>query len=253
MSTSRSGRILAYLLLPVSLAAGAARAQQVADPKPGSYIAERGWGSMDVVRKPDGSLHYAIESLGANGHSCTVEGNIHKGRSTPDDPVPGSDCKVSFKPAADGVEVVLDVPGSCREYCGARASFDARYLFPAPGCSDSQRKATQAAFSRLYRAKDYAAALALLQPELQTCAATLYWVENAQISNDVAVTLHHLGRDRECLAVLKPVVNGYSTTEEDLRGDLPPADFENFLPQAKAAWYNIKLCGGKPEALAGAK
>jgi hypothetical protein len=123
-----------------------------------------------------------------------------------------------------------------------RAGFDGRYFVPAAGCRNSERRAAQARFGKLYKAKDYGGALPVLQNVLATCAPTLFWLEEAQTRNDIAVTLYHLDRKDECLAVLKPTIDAYGKSEKEITEGLPPTDADNILPLVKAAWYNAKLC-----------
>lgn len=233
-------KIACIVLLTITLGQACA-----AEPAPGEYITERGWGELTVTRKTDGKMHFAIASIGANGHSCTVDGVIKNGRAVLDDLAPGSSCQVTFKADATGIDIVLGQPGDCRDYCGMRASFDGHYQVPAAGCRNGQRRAAQSKFAKAYGAKDYQAALALLQPVLQNCAPTLFWLEEAQIRNDLAVTLYHLGRKDECRTVLKPTIDAYGSTEDALSKELPPSDFDSLLPLAKAAWFNQGLCSGK--------
>ncbi|HEX7643354.1 MAG TPA: hypothetical protein VF472_14205 [Burkholderiaceae bacterium] len=213
-----------------------------AEPAPGEYIAEKGRGTLTVTRGADGKMHFDISAIGANGHSCSIDGGIKEGKAVLADPVTDNPCHVSFKPDVNSIDVVLGNPSECRDYCGARAWFDGRYLVPAPGCRNRERNATEKKFARLYGSKDYQAALNILRPVLNDCAATLSWLEEAQVRNDLAVNLYHLGRKEDCLAVLKPTIDRYGTSESKLREELPPSDFESFLPLASAAWYNVKLC-----------
>jgi hypothetical protein len=213
-----------------------------AEPAPGEYIPERGWGTLSIARK-GGNLNFSITAWGANGHSCGIDGAIRNGQAVLSDLAPGSSCQVTFRPDPGGIAVVLGQPGDCRDYCGMRASFDGRYLVPAAGCRNGERKAAQGRFGKLYKSKDYAGALPLLQNMLTNCAATLYWLEEAQIRNDIAVTLYHLDRKEECLAVLMPTIDTYGSSEKAIEESLPPTDADSILPMAKAAWYNAKLCG----------
>ena len=175
----------------------------------------------------------------------SIDYEMENNRAVLDDAAPGNACHITFKSDAGGIDVVLGQADECRYYCGMRASFDGRYLVPASGCRNSERKAAQGRFARLYGAKDYQGAFAALQPVLSDCAPTLFWFEEAQIRNDLSVTLYHLGRKDACVAVLKPTIDAHGTSEEALRDELPPSDFEGFLPLAKAAWHNAKLCSQK--------
>ena len=103
--------------------------------------------------------------------------------------------------------------------------------------------ATRRRFAALYRAKAYRQAESVLAPLLTECEQTLDWLESGQIRNDVAVTLFHLGRRAECLDALKPVLDMAGQDEGGLRQGMPPTDFEFFLPIARAAWHNARLCG----------
>ncbi|MBV8634770.1 MAG: hypothetical protein JO002_09800, partial [Burkholderiaceae bacterium] len=174
-----------------------------ADPAIGEYITEKGWGILKVTGKP-GALHFDIAAIGANGHSCSIEGSIKDGKAVLDDSSPDDPCHVRFQADSAGIDVVLGATGECRQYCGMRAGFDGRYLAPATGCRNRERKAAQGNFVKQYGIKNYQSALNGLLPVLNGCAATLFWLEEAQIRNDLAVTLYHLGRKEDCLAMLGP-------------------------------------------------
>lgn len=232
----------AYRIACIALLLSAVTAS-AAEPTPGEYISDRGWGTLNISRNKGGKMGFSISSIGANGHSCSLEGAIRDGEAVLSNPAPGSSCHVSFEADQGGIDVILGQPDDCRDYCGMRATFDGRYAVPAAGCHNSERKATQAKFSQLYKSQDYDSALPVLQTMLNTCAGTLFWLEEAQIRNDLAVTYHHLQRNEECLAVVQPTINAYGTTEKEIQEALPPSDAESILPLAKAAWFNAKLCG----------
>lgn len=222
------------------VAACAVHADQHADQSvtPGSY--ETANGNLDI-KVQDGSTNFEITSIGANGHTCGLEGPIHDGKAE----LEGSDgesCVVVFKTTAQGIDVSAN--GACRYYCGARATFEDLYLKPAPACVSAARDATRKQFQHAYAAKDYAAARAKLEPVLTNCAGLLSWLETVSLRNDLAVTLYHLHERQACLAMLEPLAADAAKTDEALRDDYPPVDADSYLPLIKAARTNLKLCNG---------
>jgi len=207
---------------------------------------------LKVTRSEDRRAHFSLEATGANAHSCTLEGDILEGRATlgVDPPEPGGprrDCVVLFQPTAQGVEVASDEGyedfdgDPCRAFCGMRASFAGEYLTPAPGCTGAERAATRERFQRLYDAKSYAEAEAVLEPLLERCGKTL-GEEKGWIANDLALTQYHLGRLADCSKTLAPLAGDAARSDEDLRGSLPLFDFEAYLPLIRATRHNLELC-----------
>ena len=219
--------------LGLLLAASLAQAQVA----PGKYIAEHGFGTLDIK---DGK--FDITSVGGNGHTCGVQGEMKGATGVAEDE--GDVCKIDFKAKDGGYEVTPTTPDTCRNYCGARAYFEGLYLKPAPGCADEAREATKKSFKTAYGAKDYAKAHALLAPVLQKCARTLGPMETASIRNDLAITLYHLGRKAECRKVLAPMAEDAARKDDDLMADYPPSDWDAYKPLIKAARTNLALCKG---------
>ena len=214
----------------------------VATPPAGTYLADSGSGTLVVRRHADGSADFTLEALGVNGHSCGLDGAIVDGIASLDIREPPKRCVVSFHPDRQGVGVAADTFDECRTFCGARASFDDSYYVAPAICQDAARRKAGNEFGALYKAGKYDAAYARLAPTLQACDRFLGAPDDASLRDDLAITLFHLARHADCKAVLAPVLDGYPRTEDELRDQLPPADFEALLPYAKAAWHNDQLC-----------
>lgn len=233
------------LCMALSMAADAAA--QTAPPGPGRYETEGGWGHLTLeAGSRKGTLRFVIETLGGNAHTCSVGGTLQGDRGVADDETGPDACAIRFTARGDRIEVKPLTPENCRTFCGARASFDGTYLLPPEGCRPAQRQSRRAAFLAGYQARRYSEALAQLSALQRDCGLLLSWLETDRVRNDLAVTLHHLGRDDECLAQLKATRAAQWSTEAEVREGLPPSDADAYLPVAKATWTNQRLCGRKP-------
>ncbi len=215
----------------IALAASAAQAQV----KPGAYFMEDGGGTMKIT--PGG---FEISSGGAPG-ICTIKGRLTgmNGLATDED-----ECRVTFRAKGSGYEVIAKTPEECRSYCGAHADFTGTYHRPAPGCDDAGRKATRAKFRVAYDAKDYARAEKIIAGQLQTCAKTLQPIEAAGMRNDLAITLHHLGRKDSCLKTLQPLAEESAEKDEEIEGRYTAAQWQTYKSYVKATRANLALCKG---------
>lgn len=232
--------------LACALVSTAFSVAQAAEPAAGRYITEQGWGRLTVMKTPAGKLGFQIGVVGANAHTCDVEGEIRGGKAVLAAEEKGAKpCVITFTPKAKGAVEVEHNGGECRAFCGARADFAGTYLTPAPGCGDAERGKTRKQFKQLYDAKSYPQALATLAPLLQACAPTLDWLETGRIRNDLAVTQHKVGDLAGCLQTLAPLAEDARRTDEQLRGDYPPTDAESYAPIVRAARTNLRLCGAK--------
>lgn len=214
---------------------------------PGVYVYEGGHGTIEVSRNgASGGLRFDVSTWGANGHTCTLDGELRPGEAaaTLREEADGPDetCTVTFAPRPDGVGVSASEP--CRRYCGMRAGFEGTYRRPPPICEPANVQAFRKEFKRLYDAKAHADAKSTLEP-LLACEPFLDELELGWIRNDLAVTRHKLGDDPGCRALLAPHASLAATSDAQLREQLPPADAEAYGSLARATRYNLKLCGAK--------
>ena len=213
----------------IAFTAGGAQAQVAS----GTYFMEDGGGTMKITKGA-----FEISTGGAPG-VCNIKGALKgsTGRATEEDV-----CVLSFRAKKDGYEVVIRTEEGCRSYCGAHASLDGMYYRPAPGCDDSGRKAARAKFRVAYDAKDYAKAETIIAGQLSSCAKTLQPIEAAGVRNDLAITLHHLGRKGECLKVLEPLADEVAQKDEEIEGRYTAAQWQTYKSYVKATRANLALC-----------
>lgn len=228
------------LPLAIALLLGAAQTSaqpsQATTPPAGDYIYEHGSGQLRV--KADG--HFDITTIGANAHTCALDGAIVRGKAKIDD----TPCVVNFAVNADKVQVTTNGADQCRDSCGARASFEGTYTRPTPGCTDKAVATSRKTFKRQYDARDYTAAQATLAPVLSDCDGTLDWITKGWIRNDLALTQFKLNDRAACLKTLQPLAEDAALTDDGVKEKYPPADAEIFLPVARATRTNLKLCRG---------
>jgi hypothetical protein len=237
-------------ILPAPLAYAQARTQTQAPAsayalKPGEYISEGGVGSLTLKSGKKGALRFAIEAVGANGHTCSLEGELNNGRAKLDAMEEKNPCVVTMTPTAEGIAVKGSESGSCSYYCGLRATFEAVYFQPAPACINRAIAAARKSFKQLYDAKKFAEARGRLEPILKDCSRSLHWMESGRIRNDLAVTLHKLGDLAGCQAVLQTLAEEAKATDSELQEKYPPTDLESYMPVVRSTRTNLKLCKGK--------
>ncbi|MDN6860043.1 hypothetical protein QO207_25930 [Pseudomonas sp. CAN2814] len=218
----------------------------------GEYLAKGGWGTLIIQKAANGQQGFSLESLGANGHSCSLDGSIRNGEANLHEDWQEGVCNVKFKWQDNGIEVSNEQNENCRGYCGARASFDGSYLKPAAGCSTEALRQTRNRFKKLYDSKDYAGAERLLAPVLSDCKTTLHWLDELATRNDLALTQAKLGQGKACRSTLESMIEDakrYSGPQDDNTaicdsGDryLPPADCDGYLRQVRAAKTNLGWC-----------
>ncbi|MEO8384655.1 MAG: hypothetical protein ABI583_05400 [Betaproteobacteria bacterium] len=233
--------ILATALFSTSVAAQPSSATL----KPGEYISEHSQGQLVLKPAKGGALSFLIESVGANGHTCSLEGELRGGRATLEGIEAKVPCVVTMTNTPAGIEVKGSESGSCQFYCGVRATFEATYFQPAPACREKAVTTTRNTFKRHYDAKKFAEARAVLEPLLKDCTRSLYWLDEGRIRNDLAVTLHKLGDLAGCRDVLKPLSEDARAADTTLQESYPPTDLESVMPIVRATRTNLKLCTGK--------
>lgn len=232
---------LQIIFAALSLLSSSGHAQMI---QTGEYLTEGGGSTLTITRNKN-ALAFSIEAVGANGHTCTLDGDLRDGRATLEGLDAGKPCVVTFAAGVKGIEVNSGENGACRMYCGARAGFDGLYLKPAPQCFGRAVKKSRDQFKRQYDAKNFSEARRTLEDLLSACGKTLDWLESGRMRNDLAVTLHKLGDFAACNKVLAPLAEDARKNDEGIRDAYPPSDAENYLPIVRATRTNLKLCGGK--------
>lgn len=103
-------------------------------------------------------------------------------------------------------------------------------------CGSGEIARQRAAFAKAYGAKDYAGALAIVDPLWRTCFAERRRSSTlqAEVENDFALALHHTGSDGECLGMLMTYSPGRARPTPEMLA----------LPAAlqKAIRHNFGLC-----------
>ena len=240
------------VIIATTLCSLNAAAQAVAPTlKPGEYISEQNRGQLVLKPGKGAALSFAIESVGDNGHTCSLEGELQverelrRGRAKLEAAEEKTPCVVNMTATPAGIEVKGSESGSCSFYCGMRAAFDATYFQPAPACREKAVTATRTSFKRLYDGKKFSEAQALLEPLLKDCKRSLYWLDEGRIRNDLAVTLHKLGNLAGCRDVLKPLSEDARLSNTQLQESYAPTDLESVMPIVRSTRTNLKLCGVK--------
>lgn len=229
--------IACFLILVVS-----ANGQASEGPlQPGLYILEGGSGDLSIKRGRKGGLVFTILTVGPNAHTCSLDGKIHSRQAVLRTDNEGEKCIIDFLPKGNDIEVT-GTP-ECREYCGMRAHFDGTYLKPPKGCEPIAVQKTRDRFKRLYEKKFYTQAQDVLQKVLADCSRTLGWLETRWILNDLAITQYRLNDFEGCRKTLEPLAADAAKTDDKIREEYPPADYENYLPAVRAARHNLGLCG----------
>ena len=220
----------------------------------GEYGRDGGDGTLIISEGTSGEQSFRLSAEGANGHSCNFSGSIEGGKAqvnvgTPAEPYI---CTVGLDKYGDSLSVALSVTGEsawerCRtSMCGARADFSGKYILLPPSCTDSARTQTRDGFAHAFRSGDYQQAVERFRGLQTQCARFLNWLERDRIHNNLAMALHRLGRDRECLQELRQTEAATLTDEAKLREHFVgvPYDLEQYLPVARTTWKVQRACNG---------
>jgi hypothetical protein len=214
----------------------------------GEYVTHGAWGELRITESKNASQNFAIETVGGNGHTCSLKGRIRDGKGFASDGHPPG-CVIDFKVNASSISVIDPGTDVCNQYCGMRGRFDGTYYVPVEACKPAQQAKRRAAFLNLYRAKNYAPALALLDGFYTQCKDFLHWVVIDQVRNDLAITQFHLGKHGDCLETLAATYAGPYVNEVQMqeKSFLPPTDLDNYIRTAEQIWHNQKLCRNPPK------
>jgi hypothetical protein len=211
---------------------------QYSTPAEGEYVISDGaWGTLQV--QPRGK--FSIETVGANAHICGLDGVIADGKAK----IGKSACQLSFKAEGQDVRVATNGSDACRDFCGMRAWFEGVYRKPSPLCVRKSIDDAKKKFKKSYVAKDYAGALAVINPVATQCKPFLHWVESAWVLNDLALTQFKLGDRAACLQTLKDLAPDAAKSDAEITGSYPPSDSEVYLPVVQATRTNLRLCTKK--------
>ena len=253
-----AGRFL-KLLLPVATIVFAGSATGAPALPTGQYKTEGGWGTLVVnPSSATAGQPVRISARGVNQSSCGLTGIIAQGEAhISSNSNSALVCTVTFQGNGSSIAVKLlgDSPNweECRvSLCGARTDFEAEYFRLPASCTDAEREKTDAAFAAVFRAGDYQHAYDLLQSVESTCGRFLGWVEKDKTHNNLAVALHRLHRDPECLQELSQTEAASAANEAGLQKRFlgAPFDLALYLPVAQTTWKVEKACSS-PQATAG--
>lgn len=232
-----SRRAAVVLCLCLSAAMGSLAAESVT---PGEYLTEGAWGSMRVApASPGRGQHFGITSVGGNGHTCELEGDILNGAAKLDD-----QCTLEFAVHPDRISVRSSRTSgdACRAYCGMRAGFEGDYYPVVPFCRTES--AVRAQFLRQYKAAQYRQARDTLQRLLTRCERFMDWHAQAEVRNDLALTELRLRNKPACLKALEPLKRDLIDDPARTGRVFAPVDAEWGEAMVKTTRFNWKKCGG---------
>jgi hypothetical protein len=207
-------------------------------------------GSLVISSTDNKQLAFQLDAYGANRHTCGLSGTIDGNRGRATATAEQSICLVDFQTTPNAVNVQVNGgPGNfeaCRAFCGARASFDRTYYKPPAGCTRPERQAIYQTFRQADDAKEYSRAFAELQRAQAECDRFFGWIERDRVHNHLALTLHHLDKNAECLTELGKTLALSVEDEAALRNKFEgePMSFEEYLPTARTTWQVRGLCSG---------
>lgn len=206
--------------------------------KPGNYVTEGNWGDL-TVKLSGADLKFEINAVGSNAHTCEIEGVIRNQQG-----ITEGGCVIQLVNKPDRISVVVssEMQSQCREYCGMRAWFEGEYYPNVPYCNKTQKIRNE--FLGFYKAKRYQEAKQALDELLGTCERFLTWHVQAEVRNDLAVTMLHLGDRGACLKALVPIKHTFIDDPAETGLVFTPVDEEWGEAMLKTTRFNWKKCGG---------
>lgn len=231
--------------------AGAALPSLAATIVPTEYVAEGSNNVMRVTPGNGGKLNFSVEIFDwTDTRMCSAEGEIVGNKAVLRRKDMAEDCIVTFLPDKNYMEVRTSEACS-KSYCKEESGFDGFYE-RFPGCTIAERAATRKQFRALYDKKDYAAAMAKLDPVLVSCRKALSQVEQGWIRNDLALVQLKLGLADRCLATLKPLAGDADKSDEELAANFANCQgckkdmLAKRMPMIRATRTNLRLCRDVP-------
>lgn len=217
---------------------------------PGEYIPQiagpRAIGYFDGLLTINDKQDFQLSVINYNSNMCDAAGVIvgHsaylQSQETPDDPT--STCIVIFKQKKDVLLIASNGKPSCYEECGFNVGFEGMYFKRPAACTANHLAQTRKAFIKRFRQGAFEKALRTLEPVLSHCSASLHWRDVYWIRNDLALTHHKLGNDKECLRILNPLIEDASLDDDEIWSDLSMMARDPYLKILKATRTNLHLC-----------
>ena len=143
---------------------------------------------------------------------------------------------------------------SIAELSGTRAGFDGLYAIPPQACEPNSVTHSRQAFIKHYKNKQYQLARNVLESTHNDCKDWIFWTDELDIRNDLAITYYFLKDKQACIQVLKPFtdinitktapIEDADSNVWDLIGSQP--SYQDWAQKAiVAARTNLKFCGYK--------
>ncbi|MDR0736546.1 MAG: hypothetical protein LBF51_06920 [Zoogloeaceae bacterium] len=205
-----------------------------------------GWSKLAIAPAKDGKQAFELESVGVNGHVCSLSGEIEAGNAVLSEEGEAP-CVLLFSATKDGMEVVPvdsdpDAPPayqSCRRYCGTRAWFGGVYSKVPQGCDQASIKQTQTAFEEYRKKQQFTQAEEVLKPLFQACADRMDYHMARTTVNNIARMQTVQKRWKDCLATLEPYTK---EADEEIAEELYPVEREIYLEAAKETHAIQRRC-----------
>lgn len=207
----------------------------------GEYLGKLGSGTLLMTASKKGQ-YFKINSFGANGHSCFVEGIIENSISVQKDDSGEDDCLIKFVATAEFIEVTHNEKPACHNFCGTRANYTFPYYKTSPLCHSKIKNKNQKLFKTYYAKKKFDLAEKTLRKVYDACESYMSIFEKLETVNDLAITYKNLKKKDQCLALVKPFEEVADMSEEQLKDNYPPSDAEVILPMMKRLKFNRQLC-----------
>ncbi|MFZ6778363.1 hypothetical protein ACO0LD_16175 [Undibacterium sp. Ji83W] len=227
-----------FLTIVIGCASMLTQARQLV---PGEYVSEGAYSKLNITTDKTGKLSFSIHSQ-AEG-SCDMKGEIVGGKATLRKTSMKQNCVLRFTQKKNEIAVDGSIDICEQHYCSL-ANITDQYFQP-PTCSTAERSQARKEFKTLYDKKDYAAALAKLEPVLNNCGKILDRLELGWLRNDVALAQYKLQMPERCMATLQPLVEDTTVSDTILANycDSCTDEFNaKYHSMIKATRTNLRLC-----------
>ena len=222
--------LFTLLLLAIPAHATEAELEPASTIEAQTFVTERGWGTLII----DSDNYFTLNAMGANGHSCSLEGVLDRATTTASTSTEGLEpneppCRFALAASATGFDITVVEANSesCRMFCGARAMFEGSYHKISPACDPANLGRLT---SDLMGAKAASTELeAKARTALTDCAVTLAPERKDLLTAAVARQRHLAGDNAACQAELAPLAELLAMSEQEISEGYPPTDAEMML------------------------